>query len=82
MALLQYMQMHAVRPFPLLTGGQQVVDVDQEALLDDLVVCHEERDGRALGASLAVQAKQVLLWGGAWRGASRRHVACVLMCSS
>ena len=35
-----------------VSGGKQVIDVDQELLFDNLVVSHQEGDGNALHTSL------------------------------
>lgn len=39
--------------------GEQVIDVDQEALIDDVRVGEEEGDRGAFAASLGVQSKQI-----------------------
>lgn len=44
-----------------VASGQQIVDVDQELLVDDLVVCEDEHHGGALDARLGVQRQQVSL---------------------
>ena len=49
---------HQVRD---VSRAQQVVDVHEEALLDDLAVGHQERHRLALGASLLVQLEEVNL---------------------
>ena len=43
-----------------VSSGEEIVDEDQEAFIDDLVVCHEEGDGHALGPCLVIQCQQVL----------------------
>ena len=41
--------------------GQQIIDVHQELLVNDLVVCQDEDDGRVLDPRLGVQGQQVCL---------------------
>ena len=44
-----------------MTCGQQVIDEDQEALVDDVGVGQQEGDFSTLAADLGVQAQQVCL---------------------
>lgn len=41
--------------------GQQVIDIDKEALINDLVVCQDEDNWRGLHACLGVQGQQICL---------------------
>lgn len=43
-----------------VTIGQQVVNVHEEVLLNNLVVCHQQNNGSALGPCLVVKCEQVL----------------------
>ena len=44
-----------------MSGGEQVVDVDQEALLDDVGVGQQESDFGPFAARLGIQSQQICL---------------------